>query len=154
MAHYFFDSSALTKRYITEIGSAWVRAISTPAARHSILLAHIAPTEMVSAMMRRVHAGTLPLVIAQQARQTINHEATQHFTVIAFSPTLEQLAQDLLERYQLRSLDAIQLASALDAQAQLSAALQPNLVFVAADQRLLTAASAEGLSTDNPLLHP
>ncbi len=36
MAAYFFDSSALVKRYVIERGSTWVIRITTPAVGNSI----------------------------------------------------------------------------------------------------------------------
>jgi predicted nucleic acid-binding protein len=38
---YFLDSSALVKRYVPEIGSAWVQAISVPATGNLIIIARI-----------------------------------------------------------------------------------------------------------------
>jgi hypothetical protein len=48
----------------------------------------------------------------------------------------------------------MQLALGLDAHATTVAAGLPALTFVAADDDLLAAASAEGLVTENPLAHP
>jgi len=50
--------------------------------------------------------------------------------------------------------DAVQLATALTANAVLTAANLPPLVFVAADDDLLAAARAEGLSVENPNHYP
>jgi uncharacterized protein len=36
MSDYFFDSSALVKRYLAELGTAWVRGLVDPTARNSI----------------------------------------------------------------------------------------------------------------------
>jgi hypothetical protein len=48
----------------------------------------------------------------------------------------------------------VQLASALMARDTLRSAGLPPLTFLAADDRLLAAAQAEGLATDNPNAHP
>jgi hypothetical protein len=66
---------------------------------------------------------------------------------------VEQAVQ-LTQRHRLRGYDAVQLATALDANATLVAAGLPALTFVAADDDLLAAARAEGLDADNPNLHP
>jgi predicted nucleic acid-binding protein len=63
-------------------------------------------------------------------------------------------ACQLLERYALRAYDAIQLASALIANQALVAAGLGMATFLSADQRLLQAAAAEGLNTDDPNQHP
>ncbi len=59
-------------------------------------------------------------------------------------------ARQLVGKYPLRTLDAIQLACALRAVTLLS---EP-MTFVCADARLLSAAGGEGFATDNPLAHP
>jgi uncharacterized protein len=41
MAVYFLDSSALMKRYISEIGSAWVVNLFDPALNNEVLIAAI-----------------------------------------------------------------------------------------------------------------
>jgi hypothetical protein len=68
-------------------------------------------------------------------------------------PVVEQ-AKLLLARYALRAYDAVQLASAVLTQQTLQAIALPPLTFLAADDRLLDAAKAEGLVTDNPNLYP
>jgi predicted nucleic acid-binding protein len=64
------------------------------------------------------------------------------------------LACVLLERHPLRAFDAIHLATALTAQQFLTREGYPALVFISADDRLIRAAGAEGLLTDNPNQHP
>lgn len=112
MTSYFFDTSALIKRYLPEMGSAWVRMTTNPAPNHVIFIAHITGIELVSGMARRVREGTLTLIAAKQARQTANQEAHQHFVTIGFTATVDQQVQDILERHPLRAYDALQLASA------------------------------------------
>jgi len=58
-------------------------------------------------------------------------------------------ARLLITRYPLRSLDAIQLASAIEA----ANLLREAITFVSGDNNLLNAAASEGFLTDNPNLH-
>ena len=53
MASYFFDSSALVKRYVNEAGTDWVTSLIDPATGHEIFLARISGVEVVSAIKRR-----------------------------------------------------------------------------------------------------
>ena len=62
-------------------------------------------------------------------------------------------AQDLASAHLLRAYDAVQLASALESNARLLIAGSSPLTFVSADTRLLTAAAAEGLATEDPNSH-
>ena len=59
-------------------------------------------------------------------------------------------ARNLVTQYPLRTLDAIQLASAK----QTLTMLNEQITFVSADSNLLVVAAAEGFKIDNPNLHP
>ena len=41
MGAYYFDSSALVKRYAAETGSLWVRSLTDPEAGHNIFTAQL-----------------------------------------------------------------------------------------------------------------
>ena len=49
MAAYFFDSSAIVKRYVREAGTLWVMDVTNPAVGHRVYVAGIAGVEVVSA---------------------------------------------------------------------------------------------------------
>ena len=53
MSAFYFDSSALTKRYLTEIGSAWVTNLTDPAAANTIIVAEITRVEVAAALASR-----------------------------------------------------------------------------------------------------
>lgn len=59
MAAYFFDSSALVKRYLSEAGSGRVIGLTDPAAGHRIYVSRITGVELVSALVRQARAGNL-----------------------------------------------------------------------------------------------
>lgn len=62
MTHYFLDSSALAKRYIPEIGTGWVQAITGRLSGRTVMVAPITQVEVVSAaqrhLPRRLHGYT------------------------------------------------------------------------------------------------
>ncbi|MHB8627011.1 MAG: type II toxin-antitoxin system VapC family toxin [Aggregatilineales bacterium] len=150
MTTFFVDTSTLAKRYVNEVGSRWVRSWTFPAAGHVIVISALATVEMVSLLTRRVQDGSLTASAESPLRSTfLLHVEKEYLPVLLDWPVLTS-AQRLIPRHMLRALDAIQLASALDAVSKLS---EP-MTFVCADNRLLAAAAAEGFSTDNPLLHP
>jgi hypothetical protein len=74
----------------------------------------------------------------------------KEYLTIALDDPVLTLSRHFVSKHVLRSLDAIQLACALQAMNL----LREPMIFVGSDNRLLTAASAEGLTTENPLLHP
>ncbi len=41
MAAFIFDASGIVKRYLTEIGSAWVQGLTDPAAAHEAFLTRL-----------------------------------------------------------------------------------------------------------------
>jgi len=63
-------------------------------------------------------------------------------------------AMDLTEKHGLCGCDAVQLATALQVQAQRQVKGLPSVVFMSADANLNAAATAEGLVADNPNAHP
>ena len=126
MAATYCDSSALVKRYVAEVGSAWMRRIVARPAHQVLYTAALTEVEVHSVLQRLVREGRL--------------DVTQ--------------AGMVLERHALRAYDAVQLACALTVRRLLHQhGLTPPL-FVAADDVLLAAAAAEGFAVENPLLHP
>ncbi|MCL5994881.1 MAG: type II toxin-antitoxin system VapC family toxin [Chloroflexi bacterium] len=154
MTHYFFDSSALVKRYVAEAGTTWVRSITTRSAGNIIIIAQITQAEVVSGAMRRKRDTTITARTAHATRLLIDRHASREYRVVGLTQQIVQRAEDLLELYALRAYDSIQLASALESNVRLVAAGLPVITFVSADTRLLTAAATERLATDDPNAHP
>lgn len=150
MSLLFADTSAIAKRYINEIGSAWVEQWIEPAAGNIIIIARIAPVEMFSLLARREREGSItPGARVGLGNDFLIHVRNEYLTVPLDDRVLDE-ARELTSRYPLRALDAIQLASALAATKTLNTAP----TFISADRNLLAAASAEGLNTDDPRAHP
>ena len=74
--------------------------------------------------------------------------------MIGLTPQVVRRAEDLLAVHPLRTYDAVQLASALESNTRLVTAGLSPVIFVSADARLLVAAVAEGLMTEDPYTHP
>ena len=56
MTRFFLDTSAVVKRYLPEIGTAWVRRLSNPASGNTIVLSEITLVEVASALAARHRA--------------------------------------------------------------------------------------------------
>ncbi len=149
MTYFFFDSSALIKRYVTEKGTSWVREISTNP-ENRVFVAQITAVEIVSALARRNREGGILPRTAQAARLLVDRHFEREYRVLKLSDQIIKRAEDLLSVYPLRAYDAVQLATALEANALITAARLPSLMFVSADQRLLSAANSERLLVLNP----
>ena len=63
-------------------------------------------------------------------------------------------AGQLVNQYPLRAYDAVQLASVLRIQPAFALTTSTSLVFLTADDRLLTITQTAGLLTDNSNNHP
>jgi uncharacterized protein len=146
----FVDTSALAKRYLSEVGSAWVRSVTAPAAGHVVIIAGVTGVEMFSLLARRGRDSTLAAAnITLLGNAFLLHAEHEYLVVPPDGRVLAQ-ARGLVGRYPLRTLDAIQLASAQTA----GAILDETITFISSDRNLLAAASTEGLLTDDPLMHP
>lgn len=154
MVIYFFDTSAIVKRYASEIGSNWVQSITDPASGSLIYLARITEVEVVSAITRRLREGSLSASDAALGITTFRQDFLHHYRVIEIMAELTNRAVSIVQVYALRAYDAVQLASALEINAERIALGAPPLTLISADAALNTAAIAEGLAVDDPNAHP
>ena len=154
MSIYFLDSSALVKRYVTEIGSTWIRALTDPDARNPLIIARITWVEVLSALARRQREGSLTSDDVAQAIQAFRYDLNTQYQVSELDRAVAEAAGELVIQHPLRAYDAVQLASALRLQSDLVRTEAPALTFLTADDRLVAIAQAEGLFTDNPNHHP
>ena len=53
MGHYYFDSSALVKRYVAEVGTEQVIDLCAADAGHTLYTVRISGAEIVAALFRR-----------------------------------------------------------------------------------------------------
>lgn len=150
MAVFYADSSVLVKRHVAEPGSMWMHRLCAPAAGHTIVVSRISTVEVISALNRRRREGSLSEAAYPVVRDDFLALCRRQYRLIRITHQLLSQTHALLERHPLRSYDALHLASALAAQDRLHAAALPALTFLAADDRLRTAAQAEGLAVDMP----
>jgi predicted nucleic acid-binding protein len=150
MSTYYFDTSALVKRYHPEAGHAWVMNIWEDAS-HRVLISRLCQTELHSAFALKVRGLRI-------TSNDYDHYLDRFFDDVARKrPEIVRvlvrhfgLADELIIRHgkthPLRTLDALQLAVALDLKRQ-----NQIHTFVSADDRLNQIANLETLPTLNPL---
>ena len=149
MARYFFDTSAFAKFYHLEIGSSRVEAIFLDPA--SILrISTLTLVETQSAFAAKVRTGFLDQTKAEDAMDRVFQDlAGGRVTALAVSEAQLDSARALVSKHgytrRVRTLDAVQLAGALDLHGK--GLLD---VFVAADKLLGEIALIEGLVVENP----
>lgn len=127
----FLDTSALIKKYVLEPGSdkleRYLEKIS------EIVVAPLYGIELNSALERRLNEGTLShlqiATIRQEAARDLNY-----FSRVIWNESLERKAIEMIKKYCLKTLDSVQLASGMLADAEL---------FLTSDQDLYKIAFKE-----------
>jgi uncharacterized protein len=150
----FFDSSAIVKRYVNETGTGWVISITDPTAGNRIYVVRITGVEVVSAITRQARSGALSAADAAAVIAQFRHDFAHQYRAVEISRALIGRAMDLAEIHALRGYDAVQLAAALEVNAQRLALDMTALTIVSADTALNAVATAEGLTVDDPNVHP
>ncbi len=153
MAAYYLDTSALVKRYARERGTAWITALTTPDQAHDLYTVRLTGPEMISALFRKIRTGELSRATALRLAQDFKDDWKWQYQVLEINARLSDRAMELAEKYSLRGYDAVHLAAALLLHETRRADPLTDMIFLAADDDLLQAAKAEGLSTDNPNRH-
>jgi hypothetical protein len=148
MNSYFLDSSAIVKRYKTEVGTLRIEELAT---NHSIILCEITLAEVAAtfAGIRRATNGITQVEYETVLAVFLKDCNTEYNLVETGRPVINR-AVNLTRRHRLRGYDAVQLATALTVNDSLVTANLFPLTFVAADNDLLQAAKEEGLLVENP----
>ena len=150
MSADFWDTSALAKLYLSERGSEW----SVERARsNDVAISELAHVEVASFLARRCAEGEFDSSIQNQIYVRYL-EDTRRFEVVPLSASLTAVAARLVLSgvlgTRVRSLDAIQLATAQRWFERTVALHSEPGTVIAADNALREAALALGMSVDNP----
>lgn len=135
----YFDPSALIKRFAVEPGSPLVDRLVETA---SVATSKISYVEVYSGLTRMKRERRIGKAAYDLACRQFEKDWQAYAQVLLLDEILS-LARDLIRRHPLRGFDAIHLASAVD----LGRMSGERATFIAADQKLLNAAEAEGLQT-------
>ncbi|RKX87472.1 MAG: hypothetical protein DRP58_02705 [Spirochaetes bacterium] len=138
--NYFFDTSALIKNYIEEIGSDHVSGLMDSAAE--IFVSTITIIECYSTLRRILVEKLITEDEYSHLKKKIAYDF-DFFNKIEFENSTEKCEQ-LIDAYQLKTLDSIQLAASLTVLDEIDN-------FVCCDIKLLNAAERENLDILNPI---
>lgn len=136
----YFDTSALIKRYVEEAGR---RQVLQLLRAHACVTSAVLPVEIQSALRRRVSEGTLDRAALPGIRKRVSADRA-YWTLVEVASEVLSAAEELAAAHPLRALDAIHLASARVLAGRMAST---PVVFVSADVRQTTAASALGMTT-------
>lgn len=151
----YADTSALVKLYVQESGSSSVKAYFAGAS--GVVTSAVTLVEVHSALERKLRERSLTPRERNAARQDFEKDWLRFAAVELRSDLLEEAAA-LVQRYPLRTLDAIHLASALDMRRSAVSVLvvgssgteivTPDAIeeFLCADDQLAAAARSEGFT--------
>lgn len=154
MALYFFDSSAIIKRYVAEPGHAWIVVLCDPAQGHDLHIAQAALVEVVAALCRKAREAAITSAERDSLIDDFRRDTITTYVVRPVTTAIYTHVGDLCCTYRLRAYDAVQLAAALVLQSDARISGVPAPIFVCADTDLLGYASAEGLNIENPNAYP
>lgn len=152
MYYFYFDASALVKRYTQEIGSDNINFLFNNVPLNRMMCLILGMVELFWICVRKKNDGRITHRNFSQAWINFNYEVINSqsgFKTISVPDSLVWNSMDLIEIHSLNSVDALVLSSALDIGTRLRNT-GDTLVLVASDQRLLRAARAEGLQVFNP----
>jgi predicted nucleic acid-binding protein len=147
--NYFFDTSALGKNYHVEAGTEEVeRLLALPQARHFI--SRLSIVEVQSVFAGKVRTRVIADADFQLLRRRFLTDVTRRqFSVVRMTGAHYQEAERLIRAHalerSLRTLDALQLAVALDVHRRVGLDH-----FVCADRNLCVVARLVGLPVINP----
>ena len=150
MSADFLDTSALAKHYHPEVGSAEIERLWNDPG-HGLFVSRLSALEIVSVFAGKVRAGTIAVADFEALRRRFSADLTKTKRLVGARLLVAhyQEAERLLRQHgparRLRTLDALQLAVALDLHRK--AAIDR---VVSADRDLLAVAAAEGLQVFDP----
>jgi predicted nucleic acid-binding protein len=129
----FFDSSAFAKRYIMEPGSDKVEKICSQSAMLGV--SSICLPEIISALSRLRRKSVITEDQYESAKQALLKDL-EDALICNITPSVIKQSIHILESSEIRTLDALHVACALEFEAE---------TFVSSDIRQLSAANKAGL---------
>ena len=108
----YFDSSALVKRYLAELGSAWVQARCNDPDR-TIATVELSRVEIAAAFAGKLRGKFITQAEYQEALTKLAADAQKRYHLIPVTSQRVDEAIELTARHKLRGYDAVHLACAL-----------------------------------------
>jgi predicted nucleic acid-binding protein len=107
MTTYYLDASALSKRYVQETGTTWMRELVDPATGHTLLTSRVTMVEIYSALVRRKREGTVPSADCDTAAQAFTAHSNIDYEFIELDLDVVTITREVLEQHALRAYDAV-----------------------------------------------
>lgn len=148
---YFFDSSALIKRYVVEAGSNLVHKKLLSGA--PVFVSALSYSECLRAFARKLRERNIPESEFQRVCDDLAHDWVLSFEVLEVNQQTQSHVREIVSRFPLRASDAVQMSTAIWVRDQFparSGASKAGPVFAAADKDLLDVARKVGFAIFDP----
>lgn len=136
----YLDTSALIKNYIEESGSDAITNIMHEA--DNIYVSYITRIECISTFRRILRENNITAAEYKELKDELLHDV-KYFTEIENKTAFDN-CEEVIDKYQLKTLDSIQLSSAIYIKDDLD-------IFICCDIKLNDAARNERLPVYNPM---
>jgi predicted nucleic acid-binding protein len=111
---YFFDASAVVKRYLTEAGSDYINSLVDQSLPNTIILAEITRVEVAAALAARQRTGSgLTLKERDEVVALMLRHCDREYRMVPLTAEVLGRAVALTQSHRLRGYDAVQLGAAL-----------------------------------------
>jgi len=140
----FFDTSALVKRYHEEKGTDQVDDLIE--GEDTVVISSLSVIETVSAFRRKYNMSDLTEEQMNDLLSEFFREALEDFIIVPMEESVMQFSFDLVIEDNLRTLDSLQLSAALS----LNPREDSDVVFISADEELVSIAEKRDLDAINP----
>ncbi len=151
--YFFFDASALAKRYHPEKGSNVVELIFKKLFAQSgffVTISALGLAETVSVLVRKKNRGDLPEKSFQMVQARLMRE-TSTYAIQPLNNFIITRSIFLIVKHNINSSDAICLYQAISLQNLVGMQdIDNRVIFITSDKRLFRAARSEGLLALNP----
>ena len=148
MPVYYFDTSAILKRYRNELGTDVVdRLFDSPQGDSQFYISFLTILELTSSILRLVKGGQLSQSVADDMLARFSQDIPDTFRLAPLTDAILNGAVTVVGRHQFRSGDAIHLATASSI---FSLAPESEGILVSSDSELLSAATNSGMGVLNP----
>ena len=148
MPVFYLDTSAMVKRYRSEPGTEAIdRLFGDPRAETRFYTSFLTTLELTSSILRLVRGRQLSRSVADNALARFRQDSQETIRVWPLTDSIVNSAVALVEQHQLRSADAIHLATAASI---FRLAWDSETVLVSSDRELLEAAMRSGMGVLNP----
>lgn len=148
MALLYLDTSALVKLYVQETGTERMLELAHPDAGNSLAIVSLARIEFRAAVRRRERLGDIDAALADGLIQRFAKHLAGSFQVQPVNDAVLEESAGVIDRHGLRAYDGVQLGGCLALRSTVGTSIE--VQFVCADQTLIEAAQAEGLTAINP----